>query len=323
MATSADVEAWLKKLALRAAGEEGLAENVRNQRGETFGIDAVHAAQVEKAQEEIRYKLVTRRVHCLDTSGQVFAILLNALYLAPLAYLFIEFFVKNYLSRTKPEAQQSSTQENVKRSANEAVEAIEKRVKEALQDPQGGATEPPEKLKAELEEAKGKANQIVKDLNQSALSKSDEARRKIREKVMQDLKELKAQVSGVTSRASNKIEEYRSSSQKEPPKVEKGKTETSDEVVADAKEEATEPNGKVREAESETDSINKSEKSATIDDEVKDESADIKDMVDDKVEDAKEESGEAVEKVKSEEERRGDELLDALESEISSSEKEA
>lgn len=81
---TAGIGSWLKKAALRAAGEEGLAENVRNPQGETFGIDAIHAAQVEKAQEEIRYKVEYQTVNCLDTSGQVFAIVLNVLYLAPL-----------------------------------------------------------------------------------------------------------------------------------------------------------------------------------------------------------------------------------------------
>lgn len=46
---TAGIGSWLKKVALRAAGEEGLAENVRNLAGETFGIDAIHAAEVEKA----------------------------------------------------------------------------------------------------------------------------------------------------------------------------------------------------------------------------------------------------------------------------------
>lgn len=78
---SADFGSWLKKAALRAAGEEGLAENVRNTQGQTFGIDAVHAAQVERAQEEIRYRMQYQRVNCLDTSGEVFAILLNVVYL--------------------------------------------------------------------------------------------------------------------------------------------------------------------------------------------------------------------------------------------------
>lgn len=80
---SADIGAWLKKAALRAAGEEGLAENVRNSQGQAFGIDAVHAAEVERAQE-IRYKMQYQRINCLDTPGETFAILLNFVYLAPL-----------------------------------------------------------------------------------------------------------------------------------------------------------------------------------------------------------------------------------------------
>lgn len=81
---TAGIGSWLKKAVLRAAGEEGLAENVRNRLGETFGIDAVHAADVEKALEEIRYKVEYQTISCIDTPGEAFAILLNALYLAPL-----------------------------------------------------------------------------------------------------------------------------------------------------------------------------------------------------------------------------------------------
>lgn len=93
---TAGLSSWLKKAALRAAGEEGLAENVRNSRGEPFGIDAIHASQVETAQKEIRYKLQYQTVQCLDTSGQVFAILLNALYLAPLTYVYISAVIDQF-----------------------------------------------------------------------------------------------------------------------------------------------------------------------------------------------------------------------------------
>ena len=81
---SAGVGNWLKKIALRAAGNEGLAENVHNEQGQTFGLDAIRAEEVEKARDEIRYKMEYPTVHCMDTSGEVFAILLNVMYLAPL-----------------------------------------------------------------------------------------------------------------------------------------------------------------------------------------------------------------------------------------------
>lgn len=96
---SAGVGAWLKKAAFRAAGREGLAENVVNDIGQTFGVDAVHAARDFKAREEMRYRDDLQWVNCLDTSGQAFAILLNCMYLAPLTWLFLRFFARAYYQR--------------------------------------------------------------------------------------------------------------------------------------------------------------------------------------------------------------------------------
>jgi hypothetical protein len=97
---SGDLSSYLKKLALRAGGAEGIAENVHNAEGETFGIDAVHVVQDAKAREDIRYQLEHRTIHCTDTSGQAFAIYLNCLYLFPLTLLFIRFFIRSYLKRS-------------------------------------------------------------------------------------------------------------------------------------------------------------------------------------------------------------------------------
>jgi hypothetical protein len=72
----------LKKLALRAAGDEGVAENVRNERGEILPPQAPLFR--ESVKSEIRYRDEWQQVHCLDTSGQAFAIGLNILYLLPL-----------------------------------------------------------------------------------------------------------------------------------------------------------------------------------------------------------------------------------------------
>ena len=161
---------WLKKAALRAAGEEGLAENVRNYQGETFGIDAIHAAEVEKAQEEIRYRMGSQRVHCLDTSGQVLAILMNLIYLTPLAYLFITFFYNSYIARVHSEPPKPSTEENINQSSRDAIKDIEREIREALDETQGGETEPPPELKAKLEKAKRNAKENTKDFNEKAQS---------------------------------------------------------------------------------------------------------------------------------------------------------
>ncbi|MCJ1304648.1 hypothetical protein MMC08_007461 [Hypocenomyce scalaris] len=140
---TAGLGGWLKKLALRAAGEEGLAENVRNSQGETFGIDAIHAQEVEKAQEEIRYRNGTQTVHCLDTSGQVFAIWLNIFYLAPLTLLFIEFFVRSYINRNKATSERDPVHknkhvlENVEKAGKDAFKGVERQIHEAMADEQG------------------------------------------------------------------------------------------------------------------------------------------------------------------------------------------
>jgi GNS1/SUR4 family len=40
-----------------------------------------------------------QQVKCINTSGQTFAIWLNVVYLTPLTFLFVRFFIKSYLRR--------------------------------------------------------------------------------------------------------------------------------------------------------------------------------------------------------------------------------
>ena len=183
--TSANLGSWLKKAALRAAGEEGLAENVRNYQGETFGVDAIRAADVQKAQEEINYRLEMTKTHCLDTSGEVFAILLNVLYLTPLAYMFVAFFARYFQARAHGHPK-PSIGENAAESTYDSGKEVARKIAEAMDDKQGGQTGPPENLKAELEEAKDRAKETAKDVQH----KSND----ISEKVQNDLKDLRAKV---------------------------------------------------------------------------------------------------------------------------------
>ena len=217
LASSIDFSAWLKKAALRAAGEEGLAENVRNFQGETFGIDAVNAAQVSKAQEEIRYRLTTKKVHCLDTSGQVFAILLNAIYLIPLAYLFCEFFYTAYVGNAKTKRVESekdepipTTPENIKKSAQEAVSRVTTKVKQAIEDTQGGVTEPPPDVKAQIDDLHTKSKQIAKNAEEAIRDKSIKAQEELQRdvaKMQERLKVLREKGNDVGEKAVTKIKE--------------------------------------------------------------------------------------------------------------------
>ena len=161
-AATAGIGNWLKKAALRAAGDEGLAENVRNYQGETFGIDAIHAADVEKAQQEIRYRMGTQRVHCLDTSGEVFAIVLNLIYLSPLAILFIRYFSRRYPNHVnKSDRPKPSKQENFKASSKDAANEMEREVQEAMSGKQGGTTEPPPEPKSDARQGASDSNDKV------------------------------------------------------------------------------------------------------------------------------------------------------------------
>ena len=124
---SAGLGAWVKKIALRAAGSEGLAENVENDRGQTFGIDAVHAAQDLKDREEIRFRDEMHLIGCMDTTGQTFAILFNCFYLTPLTALFVRFFVKSYMRRAR-RLSLSSTPATTKAAHKDATNGFARRV---------------------------------------------------------------------------------------------------------------------------------------------------------------------------------------------------
>ena len=57
------------------------------------------AAPEPRTDTRITYRTEFQTVPCIDTSGQTFAIWLNVLYLTPLTFLFVRFFVKSYIRR--------------------------------------------------------------------------------------------------------------------------------------------------------------------------------------------------------------------------------
>jgi hypothetical protein len=106
---------WLKKLAFRAAGAEGIAENVG-----TFGSAPVQ--QSGYAQE---------MVTCMDTTGQAFAIWLNVSYLLPLTYLFARFFVRSYLNRKDPGIKQPTHMEAAEKAGMDALKGLSREIRKA------------------------------------------------------------------------------------------------------------------------------------------------------------------------------------------------
>jgi hypothetical protein len=59
------------------------------------------------ATDAIEYETQYKAVPCVTTSGATFAIWLNVLYLAPLTYLFVSFFIASYMKRNNSEAQRT------------------------------------------------------------------------------------------------------------------------------------------------------------------------------------------------------------------------
>ncbi|KAL6720479.1 hypothetical protein ACLMJK_002402 [Lecanora helva] len=204
---TAGIANWLKKAALRAAGEEGLAENVRNNDGETFGIDAVHALDAEKAHEETRYRMGTQRIHCIDTSGQVFAILLNASYLIPLLALFLRFFYKSYNSRIHSEHSKPNQQEVIKRSSEEAYKSVKEEIDT---DEQGGPTEPPPDTKVKLEQSKADIKDSTSNVSANVQAEAKDLGEKAKERA-NDLNDktgdVPAKVQQSAQNLSNKAQE--------------------------------------------------------------------------------------------------------------------
>ncbi|OCK92177.1 uncharacterized protein K441DRAFT_697969 [Cenococcum geophilum 1.58] len=116
---TANVGAFLKKLAYRAAGEEGLAENVRNNQGQVFGPEAERV--VEAIQRETKYRNEYQEVPCIDTTGQSFAIWLNIIYLLPLTALFVRFFIRSYTHRTSTSTKHPTHHHAFSKAGKDAV----------------------------------------------------------------------------------------------------------------------------------------------------------------------------------------------------------
>jgi hypothetical protein len=99
VATSAGLGSMLKKILFRAAGEEGVAENVLGAYTPEK-LSELKSAHHGSGSPEIVYTTEYHTIPCIDTSGQTFAIWLNVLYLTPLTFLFVRFFIKSYIRRT-------------------------------------------------------------------------------------------------------------------------------------------------------------------------------------------------------------------------------
>lgn len=143
--TAAALFDWstFKKYALRAAGEEGLAERV-GMHNSVVHDNKPFSQQIEERMEqapqhalpigpkyETRWRTDYTKVNCIDTSGEAFAIYLNLFYLFPLTVLFARFFYKAYVKRTNKPHGASETAKAVAQDARKAEDETKRAVEAA------------------------------------------------------------------------------------------------------------------------------------------------------------------------------------------------
>ena len=122
-AHSPGVSNVIKKMLYRAAGEEGLAENVNDVYSASAGSPELPKFSSAPVQQ---YHIEYQTVPCMDTSGQTFAIWLNVFYLTPLTVLFVRFFIKSYLGMNKKRSKRTSHM--VEKAGKDAVKGIEREI---------------------------------------------------------------------------------------------------------------------------------------------------------------------------------------------------
>jgi hypothetical protein len=133
----------------------GLMENLRHL---VFGAvskasavaSSAHFPPVRSVQEP-RTRLVHVTQQCVSTSGATFAIWLNVVYLAPLTYLFVSFFIASYLRRSSAESTKAKSKDerafrNVALAEKAGWDAAKGVEREVYGDGAGDAIEEPDKI---------------------------------------------------------------------------------------------------------------------------------------------------------------------------------
>lgn len=75
----------------------------------------------------------SRMTTCMDTTGQAFAIWLNVMYLLPLTYLFMRFFVRSYLSRKDPGTPQPTHIHAAEKAGMDALLRVSREIQKSVE----------------------------------------------------------------------------------------------------------------------------------------------------------------------------------------------
>lgn len=135
-ASTAAATALLKKLIYRAAGEEGLAENVPSPVAGAHEISHAPELQqvINQAIKKVFYRTQYKQTQCIDTTGRSFAVWLNLVYLFPLTMLFVRFFIKSYTRRSSS-AKHPAKQSLITKAGMDAVHGVEREMESLTEAP--------------------------------------------------------------------------------------------------------------------------------------------------------------------------------------------
>ncbi|KAF2828179.1 hypothetical protein CC86DRAFT_369302 [Ophiobolus disseminans] len=207
-ATGAAV-AFLRKLIYRAAGDEGLAENIAvpgqpvpfyqqqqlQQQRLAAGKRPEHPVEhffhhPHETVNRLVYRTEYQSVPCIDTSGQAFAIYLNMIYLAPLTILFMRFFFKSYLSRTSPNTKHQTKHTAISKATKDAAHGVERELESLGKSAEDAVSTAFNKSKDTVRGRKIKANGFDKDERLGSLSPAnkkfvDDVKRKVNQQLQE------------------------------------------------------------------------------------------------------------------------------------------
>lgn len=198
--------AFLRKLIYRAAGDEGLAENipvpgspipVHQQQHVIAAGEPTHNNPVQNllkhiTREKIVYRTEYQSVPCIDTSGEAFAVYLNLIYLAPLTILFMRFFFKSYLRRGPPGAKgkPQPKRRTISDAAGDAKRSVEREFDALDKSAEDGISSAVNQVRDTLRGRKTNANGSIKDDRHGSLSPAnkkflDSVNRKVKDKLQE------------------------------------------------------------------------------------------------------------------------------------------
>ena len=253
----------VKKLLLRAAGEEGIAELVTDKQGHLVNPNIEE--KIERFEDSARTVYETRwhtewtKVNCIDTTGQAFAIYLNLLYLLPLTFLFGRFFLKAYTQRSKPRTLSGGARKTVdvgKEASIKTKEYIERKGAETEEDLLKDTENFREQLRQDV--------QAVKDGTWSLDRKVSDHKHSVERQISSTTEKVKEKGKKIVNESSSSTRKFESSQSSESAQV----SSTTRFEAADQSEEkqeenieasqATRPGIGAKEDEEDTDAMGKS-----------------------------------------------------------------